>query len=60
MKHRTVITLEIVFDDWKYTDPVFWEWESLLSMEDDDKLEVTIRSHETTVEQSNQHIRRTR
>lgn len=52
MKHRTVITLEIVFDDWKYTDPVFWEWESLLSMEDDDQLEVTIRSHETTVEQS--------
>lgn len=52
MKHRTVITLEIVFDDWKYTDPVFWGWESLLSMEDDDQLEVTIQSHETTVEQS--------
>ena len=50
MKHRTVITLEIVFDPREYTNPVFWEWESLLSMEDDDQLEVTVRSHETTEE----------
>lgn len=46
--HRTVITLEIVFDPNKYTDPAVWDWESLLLMDDDDQLEVTIRSHETT------------
>lgn len=50
MKHRTTITLEIVFDPREYTNPASWEWESLLSMEDDDQLEVTVQSHETTEE----------
>ena len=49
MKHRTPITLEIVYDPQDYTNPAFWEWESLLSLDDDELLEVTIRNHETEV-----------
>ena len=49
MKHRTTITLELVYDPQDYTNPAFWEWESLLSLDDDELLEVTIRNHETEV-----------